>query len=56
MDKLPDDQRELILMKYVQDLSVKEIAQVLEKSRGAVRVALHRAVKKLKNILSSRPK
>ena len=51
VDKLPDHQRELILMKYVQDLSVKEIAQVLEKSRGAVRVALHRAVKKLKTLL-----
>jgi len=51
VDKLPDHQRELILMKYVQDLSVKEIAQVLEKSRGAVRVSLHRAVKKLKTLL-----
>jgi RNA polymerase sigma-70 factor, ECF subfamily len=51
VDKLPEDQRELILMKYVQDLSVKEIAQVLEKSRGAVRVSLHRAIKKLKTLL-----
>ena len=51
VDKLPNDQRELILMKYVQDLSVKEIAQVLEKSRGAVRVAMHRAIKKLKTLL-----
>jgi DNA-directed RNA polymerase specialized sigma24 family protein len=37
----------------VQDLSIKEIASVQSKTSGAVRVALHRAVKQLKNILKN---
>jgi DNA-directed RNA polymerase specialized sigma24 family protein len=38
----------------VQDLKVKEIAQILDKSSGAVRVSLHRAIKQLKNILKGK--
>lgn len=33
---------------YVEDLSVKEIARILDKSEGAVRVALHRGLKELR--------
>lgn len=43
--------RELILMRYSNDLSVKEIADILGKNQGAVRTALHRAIKTLKAII-----
>jgi len=53
LSELSEDSRELILMRYAQDLSVKEIANVLGKNNGAIRVALHRATKQLKLVLKS---
>lgn len=50
IDKLRDDYREVLLLRYVADLSIKEIATVIDKSPGAVKVAIHRAIKKLKDI------
>lgn len=51
LNKLSDEDKELIIMRYVQDLSVAEIAKVLGKRKGSVRVCLHRAVKRIKSIL-----
>lgn len=53
LQKLPAPEQDILLMKYAEDLSVKEIAVILNKSAGAVRVALHRAVKSLKVLLKS---
>ncbi len=41
--QLPDDYREVILMRYYQDLSVGEIARVLRKRPNTVSVRLKRA-------------
>lgn len=41
--QLPDDYREVILMRYYQDLSVREIARVLRKRPNTVSVRLKRA-------------
>lgn len=49
LDQLPDDHRELIILRYVQDLSIKEIAEAQGKTNGAIRVALHRAIKQVKS-------
>lgn len=46
--KLEPDQQNVILMKFVNDLSNKEIAAILNKSEGAIRVIQHRALKQLK--------
>ena len=46
-----EEQRELITMRFMQDLRIDEIAQILNKKSGTIRVALHRAIKDLKNIL-----
>lgn len=51
LHNLPEEAREIMLMRYAQDLSVSEIAKALGKKKGTVRVALHRAVKQLKAIL-----
>lgn len=45
--RMPDDRRQVILLRFVDDLSTKEIAQVLDRSPGAVRVLLHRALREL---------
>jgi len=45
---LPEDQRELLALRVVGELSAKEVGAVLGKSEGAVRVALHRIVRHLR--------
>ncbi len=45
---LPEDQRELLALRVVGELSAKEVGAVLGKSEGAVRVALHRVVRHLR--------
>lgn len=48
VDKLPDTQREIILLKFSLDLKNTEIAQVIGKSETAVSSLLHRAMQTLR--------
>ena len=41
---IKDDYQEVIIWHYIEDLSIPEIAGILDKSEGAVRVTLHRAL------------
>jgi RNA polymerase sigma-70 factor (ECF subfamily) len=45
--QMPEDRRQVILLRFVDDLSTAEIAQVLDRSPGAVRVLLHRSLRDL---------
>ena len=49
---LEQDQQSVVVMKFIEEMTNKEIAAVLDKSEGAIRVIQHRAMKKLKDILS----
>jgi RNA polymerase sigma-70 factor (ECF subfamily) len=49
--KLPEDQREALRLRYVENLPSKDIAERLGKSDGSVRVMLTRALSKLQQIL-----
>jgi len=49
--KLKDDEQNILLLKFVDELSSKEIANIIEKSEGAVRVMQHRALKQLRSII-----
>jgi RNA polymerase sigma-70 factor, ECF subfamily len=53
---LKQNYQEVIIWRYVDDLSIKEIAKLLGKPEGTVRVVLHRALKSLKNNLEKRNK
>jgi len=46
---LKGDYQDVIIYRYLDELSVPEIAKILEKSEGTVRVTLHRALKTLKD-------
>jgi len=46
---LKDDYREIIILHYINDLSIPEVAEIMGKTEGAVRVQLHRALKSLRN-------
>lgn len=50
--RLTDEQRDVIIMSYIEELDHGEIAEVMEKSEGAVRVLKHRALESLKKILA----
>ncbi len=41
---LPDDRRQAVLLRFVDEMSTAEIAGVLGRSEGAVRVLIHRAL------------
>ncbi|MEK7519398.1 MAG: RNA polymerase sigma factor [Patescibacteria group bacterium] len=45
---LNEDYQNVIIWHYLDDLPIPEIAQILDKQEGAVRVQLHRALKCLK--------
>jgi RNA polymerase sigma factor (sigma-70 family) len=48
---LPADQREVLVLRVVADLSVQEVATVIGRSPGAVKQLQHRAVRKLRQIV-----
>jgi RNA polymerase sigma-70 factor (ECF subfamily) len=48
---LSDEQRDVVLMRYVADLSFAEIAATLKKNEPAVRMLLHRGLRKLKAVM-----
>jgi RNA polymerase sigma-70 factor, ECF subfamily len=52
--QMPDDRRQVILLRFVDDLSTNEIAEVLDRSPGAVRVLLHRSLRELASRLDGR--
>jgi RNA polymerase sigma-70 factor, ECF subfamily len=45
--KLPADRRRAVVLRFVEEMSTAEIAGILGKSEGAVRVLIHRALKSL---------
>lgn len=51
LNQLPEDQREVVRLRYVENLPSKEIAERVGKSDGAVRVMLTRTLAKLQKIL-----
>jgi|SRR5437868_3546851 len=50
LSRLPDNQRELVLLRVVSGLSAEETGNVLGMSPGAVRVAQHRALARLRQM------
>jgi len=56
LSELKDEYREIILLKYVDELSIAEIANVLNKSQGNVRVLIFRAVNALKKVAAAKQK
>jgi RNA polymerase sigma-70 factor (ECF subfamily) len=43
--RLPDDRRRAVILRFVDEMSTAEIAAILGRSEGAVRVLLHRALR-----------
>ena len=51
---LTDEQQQVIKYRFFEDLSNEEIAYVMGKSEGAIRVIQHRAIARLKELLNNK--
>ncbi|MFN2488299.1 MAG: RNA polymerase sigma factor [Actinomycetota bacterium] len=51
---LPPAQREVVALRYIQDFSIEEVADITDRSRGAVRILLHRARARLRKALDGK--
>jgi RNA polymerase sigma-70 factor (ECF subfamily) len=54
VDKLPEDQRRVIVMRFADEQSIREIAAELGRSEGAVKQLQFRALENLRNRLSEK--
>ena len=52
--RLDDDRRQAIVLRFVHELTTAEMAGVLRRSEGAVRVLLHRALRSVAGDLRRR--
>ncbi len=50
LDQLKPEYREVIMLHFVNELSVEEMAQVIDKKPGNVRVILHRGLEALRKL------
>lgn len=53
LDKCTGDQKMVIIMRYFQELSIAETAEILKWSEGKVKTTQHRAIKQLRNLLTT---
>ena len=51
VSKLPDDRREALIMRFALGMDNREIARALDRSEGATKVLIHRAIKQLEQSL-----
>lgn len=54
VSELPPAQREVVALRYIRDFSIEEVAGITDRSRGAVRILLHRARLKLRQALEGK--
>ena len=47
VSKLPDDRREALIMRFALGMDNREIARALDRSEGATKVLIHRAIRQL---------
>ena len=54
LKQLREIERDVVIMRFVEDLSIKEISITINKSEGAIKLIQHRAIKNLKTILENK--
>lgn len=54
LEALPDDRRRALVLRFVLELSPREIGQLMGRTEGAVRVLLHRALRSVARSLPER--
>ena len=54
LDDIDESYRNVLVMRYVEDLSIQEIADITGDQPNSISVRLHRALKKLKELYNER--
>jgi len=54
LEDLPEQYKQVLELRFIQDFSLSEIAVILKKSNLSVRLLQHRALKKVKKLLATR--
>jgi len=52
---LREEQQDVIILRFIEDLSLQEVASILEKTQGAIKLLQHRAIKNLRKTLNPKP-
>lgn len=52
---LPTDKRQAIVLRFVNELSAREVGAVMGRSEGAARVLIHRAVRSVRRLMEASP-
>lgn len=52
VSQLPDDRREALIMRFALGMDNREIARALDRTDGATKVLLHRAIRQLEGIVA----
>ncbi len=53
VNRLPDDRREALIMRFALGMDNREIARALGRSDGATKVLIHRAIKQLEQLVAN---
>ncbi len=51
LPRLKEEYREVLVMRFINDLSISEIADISGKTKGGVRVSIHRALNTLRDLV-----
>ncbi|MCD6283995.1 RNA polymerase sigma factor [bacterium] len=51
---IKQEYRDIIILRYLEEFSIKQISKILNKSEGAIRVALHRGLRELRGKLEKK--
>jgi RNA polymerase sigma-70 factor (ECF subfamily) len=51
LEELTDEQRQVIVLKFVEDLDNREVAEIIGKNEGSVKSLQHRALRSLRRLL-----
>lgn len=51
--KLPQKQQEALILRYINDISLTDIADIMQEKEGNVRILLHRGLKRLRELLET---
>ncbi len=54
LETLPDEYQEVIILRFVDELGPKEIAELIEETENVVSVRLHRGLKMLRKVIQNR--
>jgi RNA polymerase sigma-70 factor (ECF subfamily) len=54
IDELPEDYKTVLNLRFMQDLSIEEVAHIMNKTQVGIRVLQHRALNSLRKILLER--